>query len=92
MAKYEYVILTNYDIDELTEMASEDRCRPGVIEAAYCNTDPHGRLIDADAFKVYLMESVLKFIDHPNYAEAKRVTEDFCRDIDEQPTVLEANK
>ena len=52
----------------------------------------HGELIDADAFKIYLMQSVMKFITHPNYAEAKKVTEDFCLDIDEQPTILEATK
>ena len=51
----------------------------------------HGRVIDADAFKAYLVESLLKFITHPNYTEAKRITEDFCKDIDECPTVLEAS-
>lgn len=90
MAKYEYVIRSDYTVDELSEMKEKDR--KGLVESAFVNTEPHGRLIDADAFKIYLMQSLLKFITHPNYAEAKRVTEDFCRDIDEQPTILEANK
>lgn len=52
--------------------------------------DNHGRLIDADAFKASLLEWLMKFVTHPNFLEAKKVTEDFFRDIDEAPTVLEA--
>lgn len=51
----------------------------------------HGRLIDADAFKAYLLEWLMKFVTHPNFLEAKKMTEDFFRDIDEAPTVLEAS-
>ena len=61
-------------------------------EAQVIEVPPHGRLIDADAFKDYLVENLLKFITHPNYAEAKQITEDFCKDIDEQPTILEASE
>lgn len=32
----------------------------------------------------------MKFVTHPNFLEAKKMTEDFFRDIDEAPTVLEA--
>ena len=53
--------------------------------------DNHGRLIDADAFKAYLLEWLMKFVTHPNFLEAKKMTEDFFRDIDEAPTVLEAS-
>ena len=90
MAKYEYVFRSDYSLEEI--IAMKESGRSDIFELAFVNTEPHGRLIDADAFKVYLMQSVLKYITHPNYAEAKRVTEDFCRDIDEQPTVLEASK
>lgn len=90
MAKYEYVLRSDYSPEELVAM--KESGRSDLFESSFVSDESHGRLIDADAFKVYLMQSVLKFITHPNYAEAKRVTEDFCRDIDEQPTVLEANK
>ena len=47
------------------------------------------RLIDADAFKEYL-KNVFEEVKHV-YTDggvfAWRITEDFCRDIDEQPTV-----
>ncbi len=90
MAKYEYVFRSDYSPEELVAM--KESGRDVFLDSAFVNDEPHGRLIDADAFKLYLMQSVLKYVTHPNYAEAKRVTEDFCRDIDEQPTVLESNK
>ncbi len=47
------------------------------------------RLIDADAFKEYL-KNAFEEVKHV-YADggvfAWRITEDFCRDIDEQPTI-----
>ena len=51
----------------------------------------HGRLIDADAFKAYLLSWLVKFVTHPNYAAAKTITEEFMKDIDDAPTVLEAS-
>ena len=48
-----------------------------------------GRLIDADAFKEYMRSALEQtrrcYPDGGEWAEA--VTEEFCRDIDEQPTV-----
>lgn len=88
MAKYEYVIYSNYGLEDLKKLSSQNM--KDFIEKAYVSDEPHGRCIDADAFKLYLMQSCLKHIGHPNYAEAKRITEEFCRDIDEQPTILEA--
>lgn len=61
-----------------------------VIVGNWKALEPHGRLIDADAFKAYLLEWLMKFVTHPNFLEAKKVTENFFRDIDEAPTVLEA--
>lgn len=49
------------------------------------------RLIDADAFKNYI-RSVLKDMRHlfkDNGEWAEEVTEEFCKDIDEQPTIVE---
>lgn len=47
------------------------------------------RLIDAEAFKVYMRGALEQtrrcYPDGGEWAEA--VTEEFCRDIDEQPTV-----
>lgn len=47
------------------------------------------RLIDADAFKAYMRGALEQtrrcYPDGGEWAEA--VTEEFCRDIDEQPTV-----
>ena len=47
------------------------------------------RLIDADAFKAYMCGALEQtrrcYPDGGEWAEA--VTEEFCRDIDEQPTV-----
>ena len=47
------------------------------------------RLIDADAFKEYL-KNAFEEVKHmyPDGGEfARQITEDFCRDIDEQPTI-----
>ena len=47
------------------------------------------RLIDADAFKEYL-KNALEEVKHiyPDGGEfARQITEDFCKDIDEQPTI-----
>lgn len=56
---------------------------------------PHGRLIDADAFKKYC-ETGLELINRELHGDALKmataVTESFCKDIDEAPTVLEASK
>ena len=47
------------------------------------------RLIDADAFKEYLKNAFeeVKHVYTDGGAFAWRITEDFCRDIDEQPTI-----
>ena len=48
------------------------------------------RAIDADAFKEYIRNALeeTKHIYKDNGAWAKEITENFCKDIDEQPTVL----
>ena len=52
------------------------------------------RLIDADAFKEY-MRGACEEVSHV-YKDggkgAKQITEDFCMDIDEQPTIEERKK
>jgi predicted RNA-binding Zn-ribbon protein involved in translation (DUF1610 family) len=47
------------------------------------------RLIDADAFKEYITEACedLAPLFNDNGKVARLVTENFCKDIDEQPTV-----
>ena len=47
------------------------------------------RLIDADAFKEYLKNAFekVKHVYTDGGVFAWRITEDFCRDIDEQPTI-----
>lgn len=50
---------------------------------------PHGRLIDADAFKNYIRSGYeeMKHLFNENLKVATLVTESFCKDIDEQPTI-----
>ena len=52
------------------------------------------RLIDADAFKEYMREALEEtrgcYPDNGEWAEA--VTEQFCKDIDDQPTVESERK
>lgn len=47
------------------------------------------RLIDADAFKEYLKNAFeeVKHMYPDGGGFARQITEDFCRDIDEQPTI-----
>ena len=47
------------------------------------------RLIDADAFKDYIRGACeeMKHLYKDNGAWAKEITESFCKDIDEQPTI-----
>ena len=47
------------------------------------------RLIDADAFKEYITSAFedTKHLFSDGGAVAKRITESFCEDIDEQPTI-----
>lgn len=47
------------------------------------------RAIDADAFKDYIKNALeeTKHIYKDNGAWAKEITESFCKDIDEQPTI-----
>ena len=47
------------------------------------------RLIDADAFKEYIRYAYeqVKHLYPDGGKWAKEITEDFCRDIDEQPTI-----
>lgn len=49
---------------------------------------PHGRLIDADAFKTCLKENLEKFKNYPNYEKGKAIIDSFCLDIDAAPTVV----
>ena len=48
------------------------------------------RAIDADAFKDYIREACedLAHLFNDNGKVARLVTENFCKDIDEQPTVF----
>lgn len=47
------------------------------------------RLIDADAFKEYIRNAYeqVKHMYPDGGKWAKQITEDFCKDIDEQPTI-----
>ena len=47
------------------------------------------RAIDADAFKEYITSACedMKYLFNDGGAVAKLITESFCKDIDEQPTV-----
>ena len=47
------------------------------------------RLIDADAFKEYITSACedMKHLFNDGGAVAKLITESFCKDIDEQPTI-----
>ena len=47
------------------------------------------RAIDADAFKDYIRGACeeMKHLYKDNGAWAKEITESFCKDIDEQPTI-----
>ena len=47
------------------------------------------RLIDADAFKNYIRSALedMRHLFKDNGEWAKEVTESFCKDIDEQPTI-----
>ena len=47
------------------------------------------RIIDADAFKNYIRGALddVKHLYKDNGAWAKEITDSFCKDIDEQPTV-----
>jgi hypothetical protein len=55
---------------------------------------PHGRLIDADEFKDYIRSGYeeMKHLFNENLKAATLVTEGFCKDIDEAPTVIEAEE
>lgn len=54
----------------------------------------HGRLIDADAFKAMCLSATKKakpdFIRHEDWLKTCAITMSFCRDIDEQPTIVPA--
>lgn len=59
--------------------------------------EKHGRLIDADAFKTMCREAVMDIRDEvflPQDIEKARVlsevTENLCLDLDEAPTIVEA--
>ena len=88
MAKYEYIIRSNYSIEELGKMKHKDYAK--FVEFARMNEEPHGRLIDVDAFKAYMLKYLIQFVTHPDYAEAKERIEALFKDLDEAPTVLEA--
>lgn len=54
----------------------------------------HGRLIDADAFKTMCLSATKEakpdFIRHEDWLKSCAITMSFCRDIDEQPTIVPA--
>lgn len=54
------------------------------------------RLIDADAFKEYIIngfkDAMNLFKNEEGRDVARQITEDFCRDIDEQPTAYDVDK
>lgn len=54
----------------------------------------HGRLIDADAFKADCLAATKEanpdFIRHEDWLKSCAITMSFCRDIDEQPTIVPA--
>lgn len=54
----------------------------------------HGRLIDADAFKAMCLSATKEakpdFIRHEDWLKSCAITVSFCRDIDEQPTIVPA--
>lgn len=56
----------------------------------------HGRLIDADALKDYIqgaMDEIKSLFKDSKHAElAEEVTRQFCRDIDEEPTIIPADE
>ena len=56
--------------------------------------EKHGRLIDADAFRQMCIaatrEAKPDFIRHEDWLKSCAVTTAFCRDIDEAPTIIEA--
>ena len=56
----------------------------------------HGRLIDADALKEFCMEGITKarndFIREKDWKFAVRVTEGFCMDIEDAPTIIPADE
>ncbi len=56
----------------------------------------HGRLIDADAFKEMCLSATREakpdFIRSEDWVKACAVTLSFCRDIDEAPTIIEAEE
>ena len=51
------------------------------------------RAIDADAFKEYITDACedMKHLFNDGGAVAKLITESFCKDIDEQPTIQPDN-
>ncbi len=54
----------------------------------------HGRLVDADAFKAMCLSATKEakpdFIRHEDWIKSCAVTLSFCRDIDDQPTIVPA--
>ena len=56
----------------------------------------HGRLIDADDFILYLNESMNEtkylFATEKHRKLAEQITSEFCKDIEEAKTVVEADK
>ena len=54
--------------------------------------EKHGRLIDADAFKTMCLSATKEakpdFIRHEDWLKSCAITAAFCRDIDEQPTIV----
>ena len=68
------------------------------VTTNYCpliEIKPHGRLIDADAFKKYIsvsFDEIAPELENGYLWLAKRITEDLLRDIDEAPTIIEAEE
>ena len=69
------------------------------IRQEWCGLEelpPHGRLIDADAFAMGVINSFMDcadlFDDANSLAKAAEITDAFVRDINEAPTIIPADK
>lgn len=59
------------------------------------HVSPHGRLIDADAFKKYVsdgLETVKPYLHDEYLRLAEETTESLLKDVDEAPTVIPADE
>jgi len=86
--------------EEYEMIVNSEDCGLHTLTRAIANGTPlpkgHGRLIDGDAFKKYIRKSYQDVKSCFTTAQARSmasiVTENFCMDIDEEPTILEATE